>query len=182
MMYMFEEAVYINKDDTNVIFVDRIQVPYPEYGRGGWSADVSPWMVRDYSARMVNATDRRGRRVARALAAGAVGLTAGLWAGTVLAAQAAAQGSAQGTTSRQVPAPAADRGRLLYETHCIACHTTQMHWRDQRVVQDWASLLGQVGAWQARAKLGWNDADIRAVATHLNASIYRLPDAPVRGE
>ncbi|MCB1997501.1 MAG: cytochrome c [Burkholderiaceae bacterium] len=122
----------------------------------------------------------------RALAASAVGLTAGLtvglWAGPVLAAQGAAQGPAQGPTLPQVPAPAADRGRLLYETHCIACHTTQMHWRDKRVVQDWASLLGQVGAWQARAKLGWNDADIRAVAAHLNASIYRLPDAPVRGE
>jgi mono/diheme cytochrome c family protein len=82
------------------------------------------------------------------------------------------------------PARAAEpsRGQLLYETHCIACHSTQMHWRDKRVVQDWASLLGQVGAWQARAKLDWSAADIEAVATHLNRSIYRLPSAPIRGE
>jgi mono/diheme cytochrome c family protein len=83
-----------------------------------------------------------------------------------------------------VPARAAEpsRGQLLYETHCIACHSTQMHWRDKRVVQDWAGLLGQVGAWQARAKLNWNAADIEAVATHLNQAIYRLPSAPARGE
>lgn len=83
-----------------------------------------------------------------------------------------------------LPALAAEpsRGQLLYETHCVACHSTQMHWRDKRVVQDWASLLGQVGAWQARAKLNWSAADIEAVATHLNQAIYRLPSAPVRGE
>lgn len=83
-----------------------------------------------------------------------------------------------------LPAIAAEasRGQLLYETHCIACHSTQMHWRDRRVVQDWASLLGQVGAWQARAKLNWIAADIEAVATHLNQAIYRLPSAPARGE
>ena len=91
-------------------------------------------------------------------------------------------GEPTGEPSALAQSPPPDRGRLLYETHCIACHTTQMHWRDKRVVQDWASLLGQVGAWQARAKLGWNEADIRAVAEHLNATIYRLGDAPLRGE
>ena len=24
------------------------------------------------------------------------------------------------------------RGELLYTTHCIACHSTQVHWRDKR--------------------------------------------------
>lgn len=97
---------------------------------------------------------------------------------TALAALAAALAGPAGAAG----AADAERGRLLYETHCIACHSTQMHWRDKRVVQDWASLLGQVGAWQAREKLGWTAADIRAVAEHLNTTIYRLHDAPVRGE
>ena len=74
------------------------------------------------------------------------------------------------------------RGQLLYETHCIACHSKQVHWRDQHVVQDWTSLIDQVGAWQARAQLRWNASDIDAVATYLNQSIYRLPSAPTRGE
>lgn len=52
-----------------------------------------------------------------------------------------------------------------------------MHWRDKRVVNDWASLQVQVRAWQERAKLRWSDADVREVARHLNATIYRLPQA-----
>ena len=76
----------------------------------------------------------------------------------------AALPSAQAQGYAQAPAtptqPPASRGQLLYATHCIACHTTQMHWRDQRVVSDWAGLLAQVRAWQARAQLQWSDADI----------------------
>lgn len=84
-----------------------------------------------------------------------------------------------------VPGPAAadvTRGRLLYETHCIACHSKQMHWRENRRVTDRASLLAQVGQWQAREGLGWTQADIQAVAAYLDAIVYRLPDAPVRSE
>lgn len=66
------------------------------------------------------------------------------------------------------------RGRLLYETHCIACHSAQVHWRDQRAARDWASLFAQVRAWQARASLGWSEDDIEAVAQHLNDTIYRF--------
>ena len=69
------------------------------------------------------------------------------------------------------------RGELLYSTHCIACHSTQMHWRDKRVVVDWASLKDQVGLWQNRASLGWTDEDVGEVARHLNDTIYRFPRA-----
>ncbi len=65
------------------------------------------------------------------------------------------------------------RGALLYETHCIACHTTQMHWRDNRVARDWAGVLAQVRRWQGNNSLGWSDADIEAVARHLNQRYYR---------
>lgn len=123
---------------------------------------------------MVKLTDGR-LRAGRTLVVCVLGL---LLAGAL----PAAQGPAAVTAPAQADPMAPDRGRLLYEMHCIACHTTQMHWRDRRVVQDWAGLVAQVGAWQARAKLGWNAADIRAVAEHLNAAIYRLADAPVRGE
>lgn len=67
------------------------------------------------------------------------------------------------------------RGKLLYETHCIACHTTQMHWRAKRQASDWGSLLAQVTRWQAEARLGWTPADIEAVAHHLNETIYHHP-------
>ncbi len=73
------------------------------------------------------------------------------------------------------PAQAQSRGELLYTTHCIACHGTQIHWRDKRLATDWGSLLVQVRRWQANAGLGWNEDDILQVARHLNDTIYRLP-------
>jgi mono/diheme cytochrome c family protein len=79
-----------------------------------------------------------------------------------------------------LPTPEPSRGKLLYETHCIACHTTQMHWRDKRLVQDFSGLRAQVRGWQARARLGWSDDDILEVARHLNRTIYRLPEGDER--
>src|SRR5262249_51520645 len=65
------------------------------------------------------------------------------------------------------------RGKLLYETHCIECHSTQMHWRNARKSHDWPSLLTQVRGWQERAKVQWSEEDIDAVARYLNDTIYR---------
>jgi mono/diheme cytochrome c family protein len=79
-------------------------------------------------------------------------------------------------------AGAQSRGELLYATHCIACHTTQMHWRDNRTASDWPSLQAQVRRWQGAASLGWTEGDILAVTRYLNDSIYRFeqPLAAVR--
>jgi hypothetical protein len=71
--------------------------------------------------------------------------------------------------------PAAPRGQLLYSTHCVECHTAQMHWRDQRRARDWESLRGWVRHWQGEARLRWSDEDIDAVTRHLNDTIYRFP-------
>ncbi len=79
----------------------------------------------------------------------------------------------------QVP-PAATRGQLLYATHCISCHTTQMHWRTARLAHDWASLKVQVHRWQGNAGLQWVDADITEVARHLNDTIYHFPETTDR--
>lgn len=75
--------------------------------------------------------------------------------------------------------PAADvsRGQLLYDTHCLACHSEKLHWRDGRLVKDWPTLKHQVRRFQAVALLGWSDDDIQEVADYLNRSIYRLPQA-----
>lgn len=72
------------------------------------------------------------------------------------------------------------RGELLYTTHCIACHTTQMHWREGRQASDWDSLRAQVRRWQAEAQLGWTEADIVEVARYLNERIYRYPQSGLR--
>ena len=66
------------------------------------------------------------------------------------------------------------RGELLYSTHCIACHTTQMHWRDKKSAKDWPSLKAQVRRWQGAASLEWSEADVLEVTRYLNETIYRF--------
>jgi cytochrome c5 len=75
----------------------------------------------------------------------------------------------------QVQPMPATRGALLYENHCGACHSEQMHWRAQRRARDWDSLLALVRQWQGQAQLGWSEEDIEAVTRHLNDTIYRYP-------
>jgi mono/diheme cytochrome c family protein len=95
--------------------------------------------------------------------------------------------SRQRLTSRLLPAlllsfglvPAVwaqGRGELLYNTHCVACHSTQMHWRDKRQVVDWPSLRAQVRLWQATGLLAWDETDIDQVARYLNDTYYRYPN------
>jgi mono/diheme cytochrome c family protein len=91
-----------------------------------------------------------------------------------LAAAACAAGSI--AAAAQSPSGANETpGALLYSTHCVGCHTTQVHWRDGRRVRDWASLDAEVRRWQNNGGLRWTDDDIAAVARHLNAVYYRFP-------
>lgn len=74
-----------------------------------------------------------------------------------------------------------DRGALLYDTHCIGCHTAQAHWRDRRLVTDWPSLRDQVRRWQDLQRLNWSEDDITRVARYLNGRFYRVPERGDRG-
>jgi mono/diheme cytochrome c family protein len=74
-------------------------------------------------------------------------------------------------------ASAQSRGELLYATHCIACHTTQVHWRDKKLATDWNSLKLQVRRWQAVAALDWSEDDVLEVTRHLNDSFYGFTPA-----
>jgi mono/diheme cytochrome c family protein len=71
-------------------------------------------------------------------------------------------------------AHAQSRGELLYSTHCIGCHTTEMHWRDGRAATDWRDVVAQVGKWQSANSLSWNEQDVLAVARYLNESFYHF--------
>jgi len=87
-----------------------------------------------------------------------------LWA--AVSAAACATASAQSAPSR---------GELLYTTHCVACHNTQLHWRERRQATDWGTLKAQVRHWQARVLLNWDEPDVIEVTRHLNDTIYRFP-------
>jgi mono/diheme cytochrome c family protein len=71
--------------------------------------------------------------------------------------------------------PNEQRGELLYAKHCIACHTTQIHWRDKKLVTDWASLTAEIRRFEGIAQLGWSDADVADVARYLNTLYYHFP-------
>jgi mono/diheme cytochrome c family protein len=68
------------------------------------------------------------------------------------------------------------RGQLLYLTNCNACHTTQIHWREQKLVTDWNSLLQQIRRWQRIADLKWSEEEINDVAHYLNTLFYSYKD------
>lgn len=73
------------------------------------------------------------------------------------------------------------RGELLYSTHCIGCHTAQLHWRDKKAASNWASLKAEVERWQKTSGLGWREEDVTDVARYLNALYYRFPEPPADG-
>ena len=85
-----------------------------------------------------------------------------------------AAGLASGPVAAQAT-PEPGRGELLYTTHCIACHSEQLHWRDKKAASTWPRLKDEVRRWQDAARLGWSEADILDVARHLNETIYHLP-------
>lgn len=69
----------------------------------------------------------------------------------------------------------AARGELLYATHCIACHSDKVHWRNKKLVTDWKSLQSEIDRWQDLSGLRWNQEDIADVALYLNTLYYRYP-------
>jgi mono/diheme cytochrome c family protein len=79
------------------------------------------------------------------------------------------------------PASPVSRGELLYSTHCIACHTKEVHWRQQRLATDWPSLERQVRRWAANAGLAWSNEDVAEVARYLNAVHYHFAAPSVTG-
>lgn len=81
----------------------------------------------------------------------------------------------------QIQPEAASRGELLYNTHCIGCHDTQVHWRDAKRAQDFKTLEAEVRRWQEIGRLNWERADLDEVTRYLNRAIYRYPQPPVAG-
>ena len=73
------------------------------------------------------------------------------------------------------------RGELLYSTHCIGCHNAQLHWRDRKAANNWASLKAEVERWQRTSGLDWREEDVADVARYLNTLYYRFPEPQADG-
>ena len=90
------------------------------------------------------------------------------------ACMAASALTAAAVLAQTVPGSDPSRGELLYTTHCIGCHSSQMHWRDKKLATDWASLKAQVARWQTNTGLGWSDEEIADVTRYLNTRYYHF--------
>lgn len=76
----------------------------------------------------------------------------------------------------QDKSPEEARGELLYSTYCVACHTTEAHWRDDKLATNWAGLKFQVRRWQANIGLDLGENDVDAIAIYLNGLFYHYPE------
>jgi mono/diheme cytochrome c family protein len=65
------------------------------------------------------------------------------------------------------------RGELLYMAHCSTCHSTQIHWREQKLARNWENILQQVRRWQYISGLNWSEGEITDVAQYLNIQFYK---------
>jgi hypothetical protein len=68
----------------------------------------------------------------------------------------------------------ASRGELLYAKNCNVCHTSKVHWRDQKQVKNWDGILVQVRRWQSTLGLNWSEEKILDVANYLNENFYKF--------
>ena len=70
----------------------------------------------------------------------------------------------------------AQRGRALYETHCLSCHYERIHSRDasRSAVRSLTQLRVEVARWAGQTKQRFTVEDLDDVAEYLNRSHYRL--------
>jgi mono/diheme cytochrome c family protein len=70
----------------------------------------------------------------------------------------------------------AQRGRLLYETHCLSCHYERIHSRDpsRSTIKSRTALQIEVARWAAQVKRPFSTQEIDDIAEYLNQSHYRL--------
>ena len=71
-----------------------------------------------------------------------------------------------------------ERGRALYEVHCLGCHGQSVHSRDKRAATDFASIRAWVARWNETVGARWDAGEIDDVAAYLNRTYYRYPCPP----
>lgn len=68
----------------------------------------------------------------------------------------------------------AGRGQLLYENHCMVCHTSVVHVREKRKANSREEIRVWVLRWQNHLGLDWQSREIDDVVEFLNQRFYRL--------
>jgi len=68
----------------------------------------------------------------------------------------------------------AERGRVLYETYCGACHYERVHERVRSEVKNLADLRDFVARWAPQTKRQFTLDELEDVVAYLNESHYRF--------
>jgi mono/diheme cytochrome c family protein len=72
----------------------------------------------------------------------------------------------------------AQRGQLLYETHCGGCHYERMHDRMRTKIRDLADLRDEVARWAPQTGRNFSLDEREDLAQYLNESHYRFGLSP----
>ena len=87
---------------------------------------------------------------------------------------AAILGIASAASVAAADLPNIERGRALYENHCVVCHTSKVHRRYPPSAIDLEALRYIVKVWVEEQNLRWSDADIEDVVRYLDSAYYRF--------
>lgn len=76
----------------------------------------------------------------------------------------------------------AERGRMLYETHCGGCHYERVHDRLKSDIKGPDDLRAAVAKWAPQTKRSFTPEELRDLVEYLNVSHYRfgIPRAAAR--
>jgi len=70
--------------------------------------------------------------------------------------------------------PNAERGRALYENHCVVCHTAKVHRRVPPLPLGTSDLRYIVTLWASHEGVHWSREDIEDVVFYLDRTYYRF--------
>ena len=68
------------------------------------------------------------------------------------------------------------RGEDLYLNHCLACHESTAHIRENRRAKNLGEVRRWVARWSLQLELGWGQEEVKDVSAYLNRTYYRFGD------
>jgi cytochrome c5 len=95
--------------------------------------------------------------------------------GRIVVTAVAAAVIAGGAAWQSAAAADADRGMVLYEARCVACHSTSVHNRDARKAKTFADVREWVSRWSNFLGSDWGPTEIDDVSRYVNDRFYGFP-------
>jgi cytochrome c2 len=69
----------------------------------------------------------------------------------------------------------AARGKELYETRCVGCHSKSVHNRASRKAGSFEAVRAEVSRWNKEMGGVWRTEEINDVTVYLNERYYKFP-------